>query len=32
VSARYRRNGKVIILTLHVQPGAKRTEMAGLHG
>jgi len=28
----YRRNGDVISLTLHVQPGAKRSEIAGLHG
>lgn len=28
----YRRNGEVITLTLHVQPGAKRSEIAGLHG
>ena len=28
----YRRNGDVITLTLHVQPGAKRSEIAGLHG
>ena len=28
----YRRNGEVIILTLHVQPGAKRSEICGLHG
>ncbi|MBU1426316.1 MAG: YggU family protein [Gammaproteobacteria bacterium] len=28
----YRRNGEVLTLTLHVQPGAKRTEVAGLHG
>jgi len=28
----YRRDGDVIALTLHVQPGAKRTEIAGLHG
>lgn len=27
----YRRNGEVITLTLHVQPGAKRSEIAGLH-
>jgi uncharacterized protein (TIGR00251 family) len=24
--------GNTLILTLHVQPGAKRTEVAGLHG
>jgi uncharacterized protein len=28
----YRRNGQTITLTLHVQPGAKRSEVAGLHG
>lgn len=28
----YRRNGDSITLTLHVQPGAKRSEVAGLHG
>jgi hypothetical protein len=28
----YRRNGDVITLTLHVQPGAKRSGIAGLHG
>lgn len=28
----YRINGGVITLTLHVQPGAKRTEVVGLHG
>ena len=28
----YRRSADVITLTLHVQPGAKRTEIAGLHG
>ena len=28
----YRRSGEVITLTLHVQPGAKRSEVAGLHG
>jgi uncharacterized protein (TIGR00251 family) len=28
----YRRRNDVITLTLHVQPGAKRTEIAGLHG
>lgn len=28
----YRRNGEVITLTLHIQPGAKRTDVAGLHG
>ena len=28
----YRREGNVITLVLHVQPGAKRTEVIGLHG
>lgn len=28
----YRRKNEVITLTLHVQPGAKRSEIAGLHG
>lgn len=28
----YRRNGETITLTLNVQPGAKRSEIAGLHG
>ena len=28
----YRREGDSITLTLHVQPGAKRSEVAGLHG
>ncbi len=28
----YRRTGDSIILTLHVQPGAKQTSIAGLHG
>lgn len=28
----YRRNGDTVTLTLHVQPGAKRSEIAGLHG
>lgn len=32
MSAWYRRNGEVLTLTLHVQPGAKRTDIAGLHG
>lgn len=32
MSAWFRRNGDVLTLTLHVQPGAKRTEVAGLHG
>ncbi|OIR18433.1 hypothetical protein GALL_17620 [mine drainage metagenome] len=32
MSVWYRRNGDVLTLTLHIQPGAKRTEVAGLHG
>jgi uncharacterized protein (TIGR00251 family) len=28
----YRDDGETITLTLHVQPGAKRSEIAGLHG
>ena len=32
MSAWYRRSGDVLTLTLHVQPGAKRTDVAGLHG
>ncbi|HLP98305.1 MAG TPA: DUF167 domain-containing protein [Sideroxyarcus sp.] len=32
MSAWYRHSGDVITLTLHVQPGAKRSEIAGLHG
>ncbi|MCR4303881.1 MAG: DUF167 domain-containing protein [Gallionella sp.] len=28
----YRRNGDDVTLTLHVQPGAKHSEIAGLHG
>jgi uncharacterized protein (TIGR00251 family) len=28
----YRRDGETITLTLHVQPGAKRNEIVGLHG
>ncbi len=32
MSAWYRRNGDVLTLTLHVQPGAKRSEVTGLHG
>jgi uncharacterized protein (TIGR00251 family) len=28
----YRCNGDVITLTLHVQPGAKNSEIVGLHG
>jgi uncharacterized protein (TIGR00251 family) len=32
MAAWYRRNGEIITLILHVQPGAKRSEIAGLHG
>jgi uncharacterized protein (TIGR00251 family) len=32
VSDWYRHDGEVLSLTLHVQPGAKRTEISGLHG
>jgi len=28
----YKRDGESLVLVLHVQPGAKRTEVAGLHG
>jgi uncharacterized protein (TIGR00251 family) len=28
----YRRDGETLTLTLHVQPGAKRNQVAGLHG
>ena len=28
----YRRSAETIYLTLHVQPGAKRSGIAGLHG
>ncbi len=28
----YRQSGEAISLTLHVQPGAKRSGIAGLHG
>jgi uncharacterized protein (TIGR00251 family) len=28
----HRNEGHAIVLTLHVQPGAKRSEIAGLHG
>lgn len=30
-SSWYRRDGERITLTLHIQPGAKRTEIAGIH-
>lgn len=32
MSVWYRRHGEILTLTLHIQPGAKRTEVAGLHG
>ena len=32
MSTWFRRNGDTLTLTLHIQPGAKRTEIAGLHG
>lgn len=32
MSGWYRRNGDELTLTLHIQPGAKRSEIAGLHG
>ncbi|MDZ4202889.1 MAG: DUF167 domain-containing protein [Gallionella sp.] len=28
----FRSNGDTVTLTLHVQPGAKRSEITGLHG
>jgi uncharacterized protein (TIGR00251 family) len=28
----YRKEGESIVLVLHIQPGAKRTEVSGLHG
>ncbi len=28
----YKRDGDAYLLQLHVQPGAKRSELAGLHG
>jgi uncharacterized protein (TIGR00251 family) len=28
----HQQSGNSVTLTLHVQPGAKRTEVAGLHG
>lgn len=28
----FTRQGDVLTLTLHIQPGAKRSEIAGLHG
>lgn len=32
MAAWYRRQGDVTTLTLHVQPGAKQSSIAGLHG
>ncbi len=32
MTAWHRSEGTAVILTLHVQPGAKRSEVAGLHG
>lgn len=32
MAAWYRQQGEVITLTLHVQPGAKHSNIAGLHG
>ena len=32
MDAWHRREGDTITLVLHVQPGAKRSEVAGLHG
>lgn len=32
MKAWHRREGDTITLTLHVQPGAKHSEVAGLHG
>ncbi|MBY0579493.1 MAG: DUF167 family protein [Burkholderiales bacterium] len=28
----FRQEGESLTLTLHIQPGAKKTEIAGLHG
>ena len=28
----YKQDGDSLVLVLHVQPGARRTEVAGLHG
>ena len=28
----YKRDGETLVLVLHVQPGAKRTQISGLHG
>ena len=32
MAAWHRTEGDAIILTIHAQPGAKRSEVAGLHG
>lgn len=32
MAAWYRRQGESVILTLHVQPGAKHSNISGLHG
>jgi uncharacterized protein len=32
MAAWYRRDGESVTLALHIQPGAKRSEIAGLHG
>ena len=32
MSTWYQRSGDIITLVLHVQPGAKQTNVAGLHG
>jgi uncharacterized protein len=32
VASWYRRDGDDVLLVLHIQPGAKRSEIAGLHG
>lgn len=32
MAAWHRRDGDALVLVLHIQPGAKRSEVAGLHG
>jgi uncharacterized protein (TIGR00251 family) len=32
MAAWYRQQGEIVTLTLHVQPGAKHSNIAGLHG
>ena len=32
MAAWYRREGDSVTLSLHIQPGAKRSEVSGLHG